>query len=189
MPPEGIRKTALAGKPLREPGQLRFRRNYSRRYLVKEPAGGLPCACPNSLEARSSTANYRLHQPGTNQATLSLEPGGALMKKRVGIVFGTRPDAIKMAPVVFELRKRPGEFIPVVISTGQHRQMLDQVLQVFDVQLRHRTRSHAPQPDVERVDAPNPRRHGHAAGRKPARLPVGAGRHHDRLRGRAGGLL
>jgi UDP-N-acetylglucosamine 2-epimerase (non-hydrolysing) len=55
------------------------------------------------------------------------------MKKRVGIVFGTRPDAIKMAPVVLELRKHPGEFIPVAISTGQHRQMLDQVLQVFDV--------------------------------------------------------
>ena len=55
------------------------------------------------------------------------------MKKRIGIVFGTRPDAIKMAPVVFELRKHPDDFEPVVISTGQHRQMLDQVLQVFDV--------------------------------------------------------
>ncbi len=55
------------------------------------------------------------------------------MKKRIGVVFGTRPDAIKMAPVVFELRKYPREFEPVVISTGQHRQMLDQVLQVFDV--------------------------------------------------------
>lgn len=53
--------------------------------------------------------------------------------KRIGIVFGTRPDAIKMAPVVFELRKHPEDFEPVVISTGQHRQMLDQVLQVFDV--------------------------------------------------------
>jgi UDP-N-acetylglucosamine 2-epimerase (non-hydrolysing) len=55
------------------------------------------------------------------------------MKKRIGIVFGTRPDAIKMAPVVLELRKHPDEFIPVAISTGQHRQMLDQVLQVFGV--------------------------------------------------------
>lgn len=55
------------------------------------------------------------------------------MTKRVGIVFGTRPDAIKMAPVIFELRKRSSDFEPVVISTGQHRQMLDQVLQVFDV--------------------------------------------------------
>jgi UDP-N-acetylglucosamine 2-epimerase (non-hydrolysing) len=55
------------------------------------------------------------------------------MKKRVGLIFGTRPDAIKMAPVVFELRKHSDEFEPIVISTGQHRQMLDQVLQVFDV--------------------------------------------------------
>ena len=55
------------------------------------------------------------------------------MKKQIGIVFGTRPDAIKMAPVVLELRKRSGEFNTVAISTGQHRQMLDQVLQVFDV--------------------------------------------------------
>lgn len=55
------------------------------------------------------------------------------MKKKIGIVFGTRPDAIKMAPVIFELRKRTREFQTVAISTGQHRQMLDQVLQVFDV--------------------------------------------------------
>lgn len=55
------------------------------------------------------------------------------MKKRIGIVFGTRPDAIKMAPVMFELRKRSTEFETVAISTGQHRQMLDQVLQAFDV--------------------------------------------------------
>jgi len=55
------------------------------------------------------------------------------MRKRIGIVFGTRPDAIKMAPVVFELRRHPDEFDPVVISTGQHRQMLDQVLQVLGV--------------------------------------------------------
>ncbi len=55
------------------------------------------------------------------------------MKKRIGIVFGTRPDAIKMAPVIHELREHSGEFDPVAISTGQHRQMLDQVLQVFGV--------------------------------------------------------
>jgi UDP-N-acetylglucosamine 2-epimerase (non-hydrolysing) len=55
------------------------------------------------------------------------------MPKRIGIVFGTRPDAIKMAPVIFELQKYSREFEPVAISTGQHRQMLDQVLQVFNV--------------------------------------------------------
>src|SRR4051794_17070620 len=55
------------------------------------------------------------------------------MTKRIGIVLGTRPDAIKMAPVVFELQKHSSNFEPLVISTGQHRQMLDQVLQVFGV--------------------------------------------------------
>lgn len=55
------------------------------------------------------------------------------MKKRIGIVFGTRPDAIKMAPVIFRLRKNSDDFKTVAISTGQHRQMLDQVLRVFDV--------------------------------------------------------
>jgi UDP-N-acetylglucosamine 2-epimerase (non-hydrolysing) len=58
---------------------------------------------------------------------------GVLMKKRIGIVFGTRPDAIKMAPVILELRAHPEEFETVAISTGQHRQMLDQVLQAFEV--------------------------------------------------------
>ncbi len=55
------------------------------------------------------------------------------MRKRIGIVFGTRPDAIKMAPVMLELRKQAEEFEMVAISTGQHRQMLDQVLQAFEV--------------------------------------------------------
>jgi UDP-N-acetylglucosamine 2-epimerase (non-hydrolysing) len=72
-------------------------------------------------------------QPGSGIATLKTALEAPLMGKRIGIVFGTRPDAIKMAPVVFELRKHPGEFEPVVISTGQHRQMLDQVLEIFDV--------------------------------------------------------
>src|SRR6202165_3438756 len=55
------------------------------------------------------------------------------MRKRIGIVFGTRPDAIKMAPVVLELANRPDEFEAGVTSAGHQRQMLDQVLEVFDV--------------------------------------------------------
>jgi UDP-N-acetylglucosamine 2-epimerase (non-hydrolysing) len=82
------------------------------------------------LRLSCSPANYVEANPGYY---VVIKGAGTLMKKRVGIVFGTRPDAIKMAPVVFELRKRSSEFEPVVISTGQHRQMLDQVLQVFDV--------------------------------------------------------
>lgn len=48
-------------------------------------------------------------------------------------VFGTRPEAIKMCPLVKELQSRPQEFETIVCVTGQHREMLDQVLRVFDV--------------------------------------------------------
>lgn len=55
------------------------------------------------------------------------------MKKiKVGIVFGTRPEAIKMAPLVLELQSRQ-EFDAVTIVTAQHRQMLDQVLDLFKI--------------------------------------------------------
>lgn len=50
------------------------------------------------------------------------------------LVFGTRPEAIKMCPLVNELKGRPGEFETVVCVTGQHREMLDQVLRVFGVE-------------------------------------------------------
>lgn len=49
------------------------------------------------------------------------------------MVFGTRPEAIKMAPLVREFQKRPEEFQTVVCVTGQHREMLDQVLRIFDI--------------------------------------------------------
>lgn len=53
--------------------------------------------------------------------------------KTVMLVFGTRPEAIKMAPLVKELQSRPSEFKTIVTVTGQHRQMLDQVLEIFDI--------------------------------------------------------
>ena len=52
--------------------------------------------------------------------------------KKVMVVFGTRPEAIKMCPLVLELKKRP-ELDVTLCVTGQHRQMLDQVLDAFDV--------------------------------------------------------
>lgn len=55
------------------------------------------------------------------------------MKKKVMLVFGTRPEAIKMCPLVKELQKRSIEFETIVCVTGQHREMLDQVLTIFDV--------------------------------------------------------
>lgn len=53
--------------------------------------------------------------------------------KKVMLVFGTRPEAIKMAPLVKEFEKHADEFQTIVCVTGQHRQMLDQVLQLFDI--------------------------------------------------------
>lgn len=56
------------------------------------------------------------------------------MKKiKVMTVFGTRPEAIKMAPVVLELNKYPDLITPIVAVTAQHRDMLDQVLNLFDI--------------------------------------------------------
>jgi len=56
---------------------------------------------------------------------------------KVLFVFGTRPEAIKLCPVLLHLRSRPAEFETKVCVTGQHRHMLDQVLAVFDVQPDH----------------------------------------------------
>lgn len=53
--------------------------------------------------------------------------------KKVMLVFGTRPEAIKMAPLVKEFQKYPEKFQTIVCVTGQHRQMLDQVLALFEI--------------------------------------------------------
>ncbi len=54
--------------------------------------------------------------------------------KKILVVFGTRPEAIKMAPLIHILHES-AYFDPVVIATAQHRQMLDQVLQIFDIKI------------------------------------------------------
>jgi len=54
--------------------------------------------------------------------------------KKVMLVFGTRPEAIKMAPVVRELQRHSGEIKPIVCVTAQHRHMLDQVLELFQIE-------------------------------------------------------
>ncbi|QHS23568.1 UDP-N-acetylglucosamine 2-epimerase (non-hydrolyzing) [Virgibacillus sp. MSP4-1] len=53
---------------------------------------------------------------------------------RVMTIFGTRPEAIKMAPLVLELKKRNKQFEPIVTVTAQHREMLDQVLGLFGIE-------------------------------------------------------
>lgn len=56
-----------------------------------------------------------------------------MSKKKVMLVFGTRPEAIKMAPLVKAFQARPEMFDTVVCVTGQHREMLDQVLEIFGI--------------------------------------------------------
>lgn len=53
--------------------------------------------------------------------------------KKILLVFGTRPEAIKMAPLVHEFKKYPDQFETLVCVTGQHREMLDQVLEIFQI--------------------------------------------------------
>ena len=52
---------------------------------------------------------------------------------KVMTIFGTRPEAIKMAPLILELQKHPEQIESIVCVTAQHRQMLDQVLEVFNI--------------------------------------------------------
>ena len=55
------------------------------------------------------------------------------MKKRILVVMGTRPEVIKLAPVVIGARNRPDEFETLVVTTSQHREMLDQMLDTFQI--------------------------------------------------------
>lgn len=60
-----------------------------------------------------------------------------MKKHSVICVFGTRPEAIKMAPIILELKKRPEQFSTKVLVTAQHREMLDQVLKLFNIKPDH----------------------------------------------------
>ena len=69
----------------------------------------------------------------TDYKIVHSEDVGEKQMKKVMLVFGTRPEAIKMCPLVNELKTRK-ELETVVCVTGQHRQMLDQVLEAFQVE-------------------------------------------------------
>lgn len=57
-----------------------------------------------------------------------------MKRLKVITIFGTRPEAIKMAPLILELQKHPEQIESLVAVTAQHRQMLDQVLELFNIQ-------------------------------------------------------
>lgn len=56
--------------------------------------------------------------------------------KKIMVIFGTRPEAIKMAPLVKELEQN-SNLEPNIVITAQHREMLDSVLKIFDIQPHH----------------------------------------------------
>lgn len=62
-----------------------------------------------------------------------VDPNILQVMKTIMLVFGTRPEAIKMAPLVKEFEKHPRQFKTIVCVTGQHREMLDQVLHLFNI--------------------------------------------------------
>ena len=70
------------------------------------------------------------------------------MKKKILLVFGTRPEAIKMAPLVKVLQADAEHFETRVCVTAQHRQMLDQVLDVFNIQAEYDLNIMAPGQDL-----------------------------------------
>ena len=57
-----------------------------------------------------------------------------MIKKKIMIVFGTRPEAIKMAPLVYALKAEREKFDLKICVTSQHREMLDQVLKIFEIE-------------------------------------------------------
>ena len=57
--------------------------------------------------------------------------------KKIAIIFGTRPEAIKLAPLINEFKKNTSEFEIINISTGQHKEMLDQVVKFFNISINY----------------------------------------------------
>ncbi|GAY74403.1 UDP-N-acetylglucosamine 2-epimerase [Lentilactobacillus kosonis] len=58
-----------------------------------------------------------------------------MKKLKVMTIFGTRPEAIKMAPIILKMNQNLDQFIPVTVISAQHREMLDQVLEVLKLHL------------------------------------------------------
>lgn len=75
------------------------------------------------------------------------------MPQKVLTIIGTRPEGIKLAPLVLELQQRPQDFESVVCVTGQHREMLDQVLKAFSINPDHDLNLMAPNQSLSQVTA------------------------------------
>lgn len=72
---------------------------------------------------------------------------------RILSILGTRPEVIKLAPVILEMERKPGQFISRVCATAQHRQMLDQTLDVFGLKVHHDLNIMTPGQTISQVTA------------------------------------
>src|SRR5437868_3441883 len=96
--------------------------------MVFSRANSMP-RFPETVKRRAEEGKARA--PGES---IPANPGETMPSPRTILcVFGTRPDAVKMAPVVLALKQRPERFRVRVVVTGQHREQLDQVLQTFGI--------------------------------------------------------
>ncbi len=95
--------------------------------MLKETVLAPKHLCANGAPAGSPLRSIRDGVPGKVMGR-----GGHSGRKRIALIFGTRPEAIKLCPLVCALRDHP-RLAPHVCVTGQHREMLDQVLEVFGV--------------------------------------------------------
>ncbi len=89
-----------------------------------------------------SISTYKLGGPGRTDSPAPLPVSNHLVKHTAGalniaVIFGTRPEAIKLAPLIRRCRENPARFHPITIVTAQHREMLDQVLNLFSIQPDH----------------------------------------------------
>lgn len=97
--------------------------------------------------------------------------------KKILLVFGTRPEAIKMAPLVKALQKDTEHFETRVCVTAQHRQMLDQVLEVFGITPEYDLNIMAPNQDLYDITAKVLLRTARSAEGLPSRHRIGAWRY------------
>lgn len=75
-----------------------------------------------------------IHLPVEGSIQMAAESQAPL---RIAVVFGTRPEAIKLAPLILRLKQDPARFRPITVVTAQHREMLDQVLDLFSISPDH----------------------------------------------------
>ncbi len=72
---------------------------------------------------------------------------------KIAVIFGTRPEAIKLAPLIKRLKDNPERFVPIAIVTAQHREMLDQVLEIFSIKPEYDLNIIQPRQDLAQITA------------------------------------